>query len=552
MGESIKIEHFYLFTVSDLAFYICRKLVLMKFFTIVLVFIANSVVAQVISIDAFKGINSIYDELNPVLSADGKTLFFTVANHPQNVGGKKDPGDIWISVLQGTQWSLPVHGGTLINDRAYNAVAGLSRDGSQLFLLSHYDPSGGTARTQGISVSKNNGSSWGRPENIAIPYFQNKSTFLSGYITTDKGIFVFSAETYGTKGVEDIYVSINEDGRWTEPRNLGSKINTQFQELSPTLSEDGMTLYFSSNGRKGSGSYDVYSSTRLDDTWTNWSDPVNLGAPVNSEGREFFYRDYASTGSLYVSTKNSDGYGDIKFYRPEGLNKIDSSKAIAAISTKENNIVTIDYSKVETESKLVKVYGKVNNSKTGESIDAKLVFAATRLSNTVSASGTNGFSLQIPATDIYFVKIEANGYISALEMLDIKEYEMKDLEMNFKLQPVEVGTTVNLKNVLFERGSSVLLPESYPELDLVVSFLTTNPSVKIELHGHTDSRGVHADNVKLSQDRVNQVKVYLVSKGIDSKRITGKGFGGIKPIAGNDTEETRKLNRRVEFVIKKF
>ncbi|HTJ48955.1 MAG TPA: OmpA family protein, partial [Cyclobacteriaceae bacterium] len=183
---------------------------------------------------------------------------------------------------------------------------------------------------------------------------------------------------------------------------------------------------------------------------------------------------------------------------------------------------------------------------------AKLVFAATRLSNTVSASSTNGFSLQIPATDIYMVKIEANGYISALEMLDIKEYEMKDLEMNFKLQPVEVGTTVNLKNVLFERGSSVLLPESYPELDLVVSFLTTNPSVKIELHGHTDSRGVHADNVKLSQDRVNQVKVYLVSKGVDSKRITGKGFGGIKPIASNDTEETRKLNRRVEFVIKKF
>jgi OmpA-OmpF porin, OOP family len=129
---------------------------------------------------------------------------------------------------------------------------------------------------------------------------------------------------------------------------------------------------------------------------------------------------------------------------------------------------------------------------------------------------------------------------------------MRDLEMNFSLQPVELGTTVNLKNVLFAQAKTDILPESYPELDLVVGFLKENPNVTIELMGHTDGRGVHADNVRLSQQRVNKVKEYLVSKGIDSRRISGKGFGGSKPIASNDTEESRRMNRRVEFVIRKF
>jgi OOP family OmpA-OmpF porin len=150
------------------------------------------------------------------------------------------------------------------------------------------------------------------------------------------------------------------------------------------------------------------------------------------------------------------------------------------------------------------------------------------------------------------VKIEANGYVSSLEKLDVHTHEMNVLEMNFRLQPVELGTTVNLKNVLFEQGKTVLLPQSYPELDLIVSFLQANPAVKIELAGHTDNRGIPAQNVKLSQARVDKVKSYLVSRGIDRKRLAGKGYGGSKPIASNDSEETRQLNRRVEFTIKKF
>ena len=517
--------------------------------------------------EGLRSVNSSYDEQNPVLSPDGQTLFFTIGNHPSNAGGKKDPGDIWFSRKEGSEWSDPVHGGALLNDKAYNAVAGFSPDGAQLFLHGHYGHAGSIARTQGISVSKNNGAGWSRPENISIPYFLNKSGIHCGSLSEDNSVFVFSAESYGTYGVDDIYVTVKLQGKWTEPKNLGSAINTQYQELSPSISGDHRTLYFSSNGRKGLGSFDVYSATRLDDTWTNWSDPQNLGPGINSEGRELFYRMYPATGfALYTTTKSSDGYGDLRVYTPSEPLPGDDSVIYASLEDDRakpaplNEKVTAATTEKPAPEKItpeiedtksVKVYGKITNARTGESVPAKVSFEGPGLDPRTVASDAAGYAIGVPSSE-YTIRIEANGYMSTLEKLDINAFEMPELEMNFKLQPVEVGTTVNLKNVLFAQTKTDILPESYPELDLVVSFLRENPKVRIELMGHTDGRGVHADNVRLSQLRVNKVKEYLVSKGIEPRRISGKGFGGRKPIASNDTEESRRTNRRVEFVIKKF
>jgi len=514
----------------------------------------NSLFAQRLNNNAFQKVNSSYDELNPVISPDGKTLFVTIANHPSNIGGKKDQGDIWVSTPgEDNQWSAPVHAGSAINNAGFNAVAGMSSDGGQLFLLSHYDNTGGLSRTQGISVSRKEGDSWSRPDNIVIPYFKNKSNVLNGDILGNQSAFVFSAETYGSRGVEDIYVSLKgSDGKWSEPRNLGNNVNTQFQELSPALSADGRTLYFSSNGRKGSGSFDIYSTARLDDTWTNWSAPVNLGSGFNTEGRELYYRIYEQRGyAVYSSTKNSDGYGDIKVYLSDEPYRPDSA-VVVTVQPPPDSIIIKEVPRPALSDKQVRVHGKVSNAKTGETIGANVFFDAPENDQTAGATISDGYSVIIPSTSDYVVKIEAMGYVSTMEKLDIHTYEMNDLEMNFKLQPVEIGTTVNLKDVLFEQGKTNLLSQSYPELNLVVSFLKTNPKVRIELAGHTDNRGIPAQNVKLSQARVDKVKSYLVSMGIDSKRISGKGYGGAKPIASNDTEETRLFNRRVEFIIKKF
>jgi outer membrane protein OmpA-like peptidoglycan-associated protein len=527
------------------------------FFTVGLFLLFQSLLAQRPVKNAFDKVNSSYDELNPVVSPDGRTLFITIANHPSNIGGKKDQGDIWISTMgENNQWNAPVHGGKLLNDASFNAVAGISADGTQMFLLGHYS-NGGPVRTQGIAVSNLAGDTWSRPENIPIPYFQNKASALTGHVNANRSVFVFSAETYGSRGVEDIYVSLRgSDGKWSEPKNLGGVINTPFQELSPSISADGKTLYFSSNGRKGYGSFDVYSSVRLDDTWTNWSVPVNMGAAYNTEGRELYYRSNELLGFMvYTTTKNSDGYGDVRIsimdepYQPNKTDSVIYVEMPPVVRDTVSRVVEID--RAPAAGRNVRVHGRITNAKTGENIAAALYFAAPAKNETAQATTDNGYVITIPSTDDYAVRIEAKGYVSTMEKLDIHTYELNDLEMNFRLQPIEVGTTVNLKDVLFEQGKTTMLPTSYPELDLVVSFLKANPTVKIELAGHTDNRGIPAQNVKLSQARVEKVKDYLVSKGVEGKRITGKGYGGAKPIANNEDEETRKLNRRVEFVIRK-
>ena len=517
--------------------------------------------------EKLRAVNSPYDEQNPLLAPDGQTLFFTIGNHPSNSGGKKDPGDIWFSLKEGSAWSSPVHGGSTLNDKAYNAVAGFSPDGLQLFLHGHYASNGNVARTQGISVSKHEGSGWSRPENIIIPYFMNKSGILCGSLSIDNSVLIFSAESYGTHGVDDIYVSVKEEGKWSEPKNLGSTINTQFQELSPSLNEDKTVIYFSSNGRKGNGSFDVYFATRLDDSWTNWSAPENLGPQINSEGRELFYRFYPAAGfALYTTTKSSDGYGDLRVYTTAEQKPVQDTVVYASIGKEqtsdkispvqetlntEANAEKKAIEKIADENLVVTVHGKITNAKTGEIIPAKISFQGPGLEPQSIAAGENGYSIGVPSSQ-YNIRIESGGYISTLEKLDINTLDMRDLEMNFMLQPVELGTTVNLKNVLFAQARTDILPESFAELDLVVNFLKENPTVRIELMGHTDGRGVHADNVRLSQERVNRVKEYLVLKGIEARRISGKGFGGSKPIASNDTEESRRMNRRVEFVIRKF
>jgi OmpA-OmpF porin, OOP family len=486
-----------------------------------------------------------YDEQNPMITPDGKTLFFTISNHPQNTGGVRDPGDIWFSTWTGSQWSAPVHGGPLLNDRGYNGVAGFAANGQHMYLFGHYDASG-VARTQGIAKSARTTEGWARPENILIPYFQNKSSFHSGYVTPDGNIFIYSAETYGSHGVDDLYVTLrDEKGKWSEPKNLGPVINTQFQELAPSLSADGKTLYFSSNGRKGFGSFDIYSSQRLDETFTRWTEPVNLGPEVNSEGRELFYRSFEQQDlSVFTSTKNSDGYGDIKFVHRKSEAELPVVMQETTPSLQQPEIVVPD-------NQSIRISGRVLNARNSAPIRSKISFSAPD-NNHVTESSPEGFAIIVPKQSMYTIEIKADGYISSLDKIDLRSFEMQELEMQFSLQPIEVGATVNLKNVLFMQSQPELLPESYPELDVVVAFMKANPNVSIELAGHTDNRGSFRQLMELSQKRVNRVKDYMVSKGIDRKRITGKGYGGSKPVASNDTEEGRVLNRRVEFVIRKL
>jgi len=193
--------------------------------------------------------------------------------------------------------------------------------------------------------------------------------------------------------------------------------------------------------------------------------------------------------------------------------------------------------------------GKVIDSKTREGVAASIVFQSDSAS-AITTVADGSFAKIIPRIR-QEVRISSINFINYAELFNPTTSDLKMIEAEFKLQPIEKGVSIKLKNILFQVSTTNLLSESYPELDSVYIFLKTNPKVQIELQGHTDNRGNAARDQELSQQRVNKIKNYLVVKGINSKRIKGVGFGSTKPLATNETEEGRKLNRRVEFVILK-
>lgn len=491
---------------------------------------------------SFNNANSPYDEQNPVLSPDRQSLYFTRAGHPDNISGEGNPGDLWMSKLgENNQW-LPPEPVKELNSYGWNGVVDFLDDGRAALLHNHY-ATGSMLKSQGISISHKTNQGWGKPQNIFIPYFKNTSGYFGGDLSDDGNALVMALETYNTKGSEDIYIALKKGDGWGEMKNLGTAINTRFQELSPTIVGDSI-LYFASNGHGGKGSMDIFYSKRLDDSWMKWSEPIPLEM-INTEGRELSLRDYGGF-FLYTSTVDSDGYGDIKLYisgdEDVGLEKQEEDQKVFDIAE-----VPVD----NLPDNTIMVYGVVKEEGTEAIVNgAQIDVEKLGTDETMNVKKNDDFYVaNLISPDQYKFTVSAPNYISQQQTVELASSASKKLELNFELKPIEVGTKVNLKNVLFKQSKAEMLESSFDELDLVVDLMKNNPDMKIRLEGHTDNRGVAKHNLRLSKRRVEAVEDYLVSKGIDNKRISGKGYGGTQPIADNEDPMQRMLNRRVEFVI---
>jgi len=519
-----------------------------------------------------QNINSKYNELDPVLSPDGTKLYFTRTKHPDNVGGRKDPGDIWVADLDSNQWTEALNLGAPINTDEMNAVIGFSNDGAIMYMQNH-----NKRKESGISFSRKTSSGWSKPQKMPVDYFHNKSDLQSMCISNDGRVIIMSIESFSTYGAEDLYASfLQGNGSWSEPKNLGPVINTKFQEMTPRLAEDQVTLFFSSNGHGGYGGRDIFVTERLDDTWRNWTTPKNLGRTVNTKGVELSYFIPSNGDFAYmVSTQNSDGYGDLKRVpirpadRPNNtvepltlqqseLPKPDTVLIISQepiVSPREDENETVGLIKSIVKNPAITVEGSVSNFRTGNPIFARIDILSIeddQVVNSVATNVSNGnFSLNIPSDSLFNLVVKADGYMSFETTVIIRPGQETETDLAFELIPLEVGVTIQLPNVLFERSTTNLLSDSFQELDQVVGLLEEHPGMVIALSGHTDNQGSAKLNLELSQDRVETVVLYLVGKGIARNRLSGKGFGGTKPIASNKGEETRKLNRRVEFTIVK-
>jgi OOP family OmpA-OmpF porin len=483
-------------------------------------------------------INTQYAELRPTISADGNLLFFIVEDHPANTKYRsvRNSQDIWYAFrdTDGT-WGEAEHMDYPLNTYHYNAVFWIAPDNNRILIRNAYVDGDYVGNGVSMSYLKANGA-WSKPQMLKIKnyYKYDRGHQYGATMAHDaRTLLLYMTEEKGGYN-NDIYVCfLEKDGTWTEPKTLGKKIDLpNYDEMAPYLAADGVTLYFSSNRPGGVGDNDIWMTKRLDSTWQKWSDPVNLGEPINTPDWDaFFTLDAGGEYAYMTSSANSIG---------------------------ESDIVRVKLLEKERPNPVVLVSGNVYNKKTKQPLSASLVYETlpdgTEAGNGLSNPDDGSFKIVLPYDKNYLIRATADKFFAQSENLNLDSLikaGYKEIHKDLYLVPIEIGQVVRLNNVFFDFDKWDLRPESFVELDRVVKLMTENPALEIEMSAHTDARGSDDYNFKLSDNRARSVMEYILSKGIAANRITSHGYGESKPVATNDTDEGRQLNRRVEFTIMK-
>ena len=490
-------------------------------------------------------VNSPYDEYWPSISADGQTLVFTRLIPREDMDQMKsrlarmdqrrrqflesmmstEQEDFFVSHRRDTGWTRAVNLGSPINTRMNEGAQSLSADGKTMY-FSACNKKGGEGGCD-IYISRFKDGQWTAPENPGPPV--NTSHWESQpSISPDGRTLYFSSSRKGGKGKKDLWKSIrNADGSWQEPVNLGDSINTPGEEMAPFIHMDNKTLYFSSDGRIGMGGMDLFKSQMKSNN--QWTQPVNLGYPINTHHDEF---------GLIVNAP-----GDRAFY---------------ASSQKQGNNKDIYAFKLHSKARPVPssyMRGRVYNEKTGQPLKAKFELIGLDSGKVImeaySDSQSGEFLVSIPANNNYLLNVSRKHFLFYSDHFTLKGiHEIGEpFEKDVPLKPVEAGEVMVLRNVFFETDSFRLKEESMHELDKLHRFLNTNPGVRIEISGHTDSIGTRQYNQELSHKRARSVYRYLIGKGVDSQRLEYKGYGESRPTATNQTPEGRARNRRTQIEI---
>ncbi len=483
-------------------------------------------------------INTRLPELRPTISADGNILFFICQNHPENTkyNSIRNSQDIWYAFRDSSGlWSEAMHMDFPLNTYHYNAVFWISPDNNRILIRNAYID--GDYVGNGVSLSYlDKRGRWSKPEMLKIRNYgkYDRGRQYGATMAHDgQTLLLYMTEEKG--GIlNDIYVCfLLKDGTWSEPKTLGKKINLpKYDEMTPYLASDGVTLYFSSNRPGGLGDNDIWMTKRLDSTWQKWSDPINLGSPINTPEWDAFFTLDAGGEYAYL-TSSAEGYG-------------------------ESDIVRVKLLERERPDPVILVSGNVYNKKTNEPLSASLVYETlpdgAEAGNGISNPEDGAFKIVLPYDKNYLIRATADHFFAQSENLNLDSLVKagyKEIHKDLFLVPIEIGQVVRLNNVFFDFDKWDLRPESFLELNRVVKLLQDNPAIEIEMSAHTDSYGSDDYNYKLSDNRARSVMEYILAKGISPNRITSQGYGETKHVAPNDTPENRQLNRRVEFTILK-
>ncbi len=466
-------------------------------------------------------INSSSSEYLPSLTIDENTIVFT---RRIKTGGQLLNEDFFISKKVNGIWGkavpLPGELNTEFNEGAQN----ISIDGKLLLFAANYGNEG--EGNFDIYMSYLNKKGWGPKINLGrainTEYWETQPS-----LSPDKRELYFTAMDPSGFGGSDLFVSsLQPNGQWGPARNLGAGINTSADEECPFIHPDNQTLYFKSKGHPGYGDGDLFMARKQPDG--NWGKPVNLGYPINTIDEE---------GTLTIASD-----GKTAFYASDGT---DSRGGL--------DIYSFELPVQDRPNKTLWVKGNVYDQKTKLGLPSAVELINLATAQTISKVQTDeegNYLITLPVGNDYVFNVNRKGYLFYSGSFSLKEHSTDTAyTINIPLMPVEANASIVLKNIFFDTKQAVLKPESMIELNKVIQLLIDNPTIKIEISGHTDNVGKPADNLLLSNNRAKSVINYFLYKGIPADRLTAKGFGETKPIADNKTELGRAKNRRTELKV---
>lgn len=467
-------------------------------------------------------VNTSFAEYSPVISADGKHLYFCrdegmLLNSDENILISELTSDgFWGSAV-----SLPPFDG-----REHESPLAISSDGSTLLLF----------REGRIMTSRRTASGWSTPQPAGAAI--NESRWQGGAsLSADGKALIFAAirpECLGPGSRDvDLFVAVRKsDDTWGTPINLGPAINTTLEDRSPFLHPDQKTLYFSSRGHGGLGKLDVFKAVRTGHSWTDWSTPVNLGREINTPGDDWGYK---------VSTDGQRAY-----YAGGGGPSL-------------SDILTVTLPESLRPDPVSTIAGLVLDDSSGSPLEATILIedltTGREVATLTSSPATGAFFITLPQGGLYSYTITRQGYLDAANHLDLTGVStpVNRIERTVRLRTLTTaaadGASLVLNNLFFDTDSATLRPESFPQLRRLAALLN-RAQLPIEIAGHTDNEGSATYNQTLSEARAQSVKSWLIDNGVDSSLLKSAGYGESRPIAPNTTPESRARNRRVEITFR--